>query len=836
MNDRGIDGPGACRGGPPLEWVGGAVEAQSSVAWAELQRLVSRFEAAWRLGPRPAIDDFLPADGPGRAAVIVELAHADLELRLKAGDCARVEEYLGRFPGLAADRRATLELIATEYEFRRRRDSEVAPDEYRTRFPGLGEALPEEADRPLAGDDPTPERSQLGKFALLEVVGRGSFGIVYRARDTELDRIVAVKLPRLGGFPSPEDVDRFLREARSAARLRHPGIVAVHEVGRIEGQLYLVYDYVAGVTLAERLGSGGLSCSRAAELAACVAESLDHAHRLGVIHRDIKPSNILLDDEGRPYIADFGLAKRDAGEATLTLEGQVLGTPAYMSPEQARGDAHKVDPRSDVYGLGIVLYEALTGVLPFRGRGRMLLAQVLEEDPRPPRRLNDTIPRDLETVCLKAIAKDPGDRYPSAAAFAADLRRHLEGRPVLARPLGPFAKLWRRCRRKPAMAALVATIALVGSLGFAGVIWQWRRAEAHLALAERERRRVVSTLGQAHETVNALSWLAMERPLPVTEEDRTRLDRDLLNKVIPHYQDFAAHFRGHPDFRTHLAQAGTRLAGLATRWGTQERALEAWQEAATAWEAVVREGPSVLPQRFQWANALSNIGKIHRQAGRPADASRALDRAEAIWVGMLREGPGKVDTQSRAETYLYLASLQRQAGKPAEARRSFESARDLWRALVRVDPESVRSRKHLARAVFGIGSLEESVRRPTEARRAYLEAQAIWEGMTRETFEDADLLVEAAMCEYRLGRLHAREGRSAEALHHNRRVVERLTRLVRAGPASVNARCRGPQDQRPARRPRVIFDEMSGCANGFWHSLKWQGAPSDSGVSPELRL
>ena len=316
-------------------------------------------------------------------------------------------------------------------------------------------------------DDNTQVASALqrvGQFELVSRLGIGGFGTVWKARDTELDRIVAVKLPRKGQL-SDAEVEQFFREARAAAQLRHPNIVPVHEVGRHEGAFFIVSDLIRGATLSDWLTGKTPSPQEAVAMLLPVAEALQHAHQQGVIHRDLKPSNIMIDEEGRPYLMDFGLAKREFGEITMTVDGQVLGTPSYMSPEQADGKSHWTDRRTDIYSMGVMLFQMLTGELPFRGNAQMQIMQRLNDDAPKLRKLNRHIPRDLETICLKCLERDPNKRYSTAAALAAEFKRFLEGLPIKARPLSRPKRLARWARRKPALATialLITAMALVG--------------------------------------------------------------------------------------------------------------------------------------------------------------------------------------------------------------------------------------------------------------------------------------------------------------------------------------------------------------------------------------
>jgi outer membrane protein assembly factor BamB len=303
-----------------------------------------------------------------------------------------------------------------------------------------------------------------GEYELLEEIARGGMGVVFKARQQSLNRTVAVKMILAGKLAGPADIDRFHAEARAAANLQHPSIVAIHEVGEHEGQHYFSMDFVEGTSLAALVRENPLPARRAAAYVEQVASTIEYAHRQGTIHRDLKPSNVLIDSDDRVRVTDFGLAKRIEGDSALTGTGQVLGTPSYMPPEQAAGGRGSVGPPSDVYALGAVLYELLVGRPPFRAETPLdTLLQVLEVEPVSPRLLNPKVPKDLETITLKCLQKSPGDRYASAAALADDLHRFLHDEPILARPPGALERgvRWIRKQRRSAVAAVGGAIVTV---------------------------------------------------------------------------------------------------------------------------------------------------------------------------------------------------------------------------------------------------------------------------------------------------------------------------------------------------------------------------------------
>lgn len=391
-----------------------------------------------------------------------------------------------------------------------------------------------------------PEGLGLGRFGdydLIEEIARGGMGVVFKARQVSLGRVVALKFILAGPFATKQFIQRFKAEAGAAAALHHPNIVAIHEIGMLAGQHFFSMDYVDGPNLAQLAAGQPLPARAAARHVRAIALAVQHAHDRGILHRDLKPSNVLIDSQGQPRVTDFGLAKRlplgrgddqaEPSPADLTVTGQTLGTPNFMSPEQARGVRGKTGRPSDVYSIGGILYFLLTGRAPVQGESlEVILRQILETPPVPPRLLKSSVPLDLETICLKCLEKEPDWRYPTAQVLVEELDRFLSDEPIQARPIGWTGWAWRWGWRKPHLAAGAGLLLFVLMLGAAGIFWQWRRA-ATSALAAR-RYLYAANMNLAHRSLEegnlglAVSLLDRHRP-----EDASalvfRMDPDLRN-------------------------------------------------------------------------------------------------------------------------------------------------------------------------------------------------------------------------------------------------------------------------------------------------------------------
>jgi tetratricopeptide (TPR) repeat protein len=579
--------------------------------------------------------------------------------------------------------------------------------------------------------------NKFGDYELLGEIARGGMGIVYRARQISLDREVALKLMRDGALATEQDVLRFRAEAEAAASLQHSGIVSIHEVGQHEGQHYFSMEFVAGRNLAELTRDGPLASRRAAEVMAGIADAVQHAHDRGILHRDLKPSNIIVDSQGAPRITDFGLAKRLGTNlgGPVTISGQILGTPGYMAPEQAAGRNREISPAADTYSLGALLYHVLTGVAPFAGDSpAAVLRQIEEREPTAPHLVNPSTPRDLETICLKALAKEPVRRYPTAREFAEDLRRWLRGEPIQARPTAALERAWRWCQRNPlvALAAGIITLLLVllavGSLGVAHRLELARRAEAagreEAEARLRQGERVLDfLLGDLYTRLEPVGRLdALEGTLRQVDRFYEGLPNGRLSPDAIRHQARAQLLlgqirrqQGHHDEARSGYQAALKLYGHATdlqptntlwidEFAQAWNSLAIWEhedQNARGGEAAYRQALRLTgrliamdPENASWldshASMLHNLGALYDMDSRFEEAERTFGEALRHWKHLLERRPGTPELLEHvSQLHLNLAFLYDKLGQPQRADEANAESLRLREELVALDPNNL---------------------------------------------------------------------------------------------------------------------------------------------------
>ncbi|MFO0846477.1 MAG: serine/threonine-protein kinase [Gemmataceae bacterium] len=432
-------------------------------------------------------------------------------------------------------------------------------------------------------------------FQVLGELGRGGMGVVWTARHVRLKRLVALKQILT---TDPELLARLKTEAEAAARLSHPNIVQIHEVVEQDGLQYLALEYVEGGSLQGLLANGPVPARRAAALVAGLARAMEYAHGRGVLHRDLKPANVLMTEDGTAKVGDFGLAKQLDDDAGQTKAGAVLGTPSYMAPEQAAGLTGEVGPRSDVYALGAILYECLTGRPPFRAATTLeTLQQVRYEEPVPPGRLQPGTPWDIQTICLKCLQKAPARRYATAGELADDLERFLAGEPIRSRPVGGAERVWKWARRRPAAAAL-ALAALLGTVAFlTGLLWHQRvmsqevaRANANEAEALRQREVALEHFRKGHETLDAIFTRLNEDLFRVQDERSRRLQQEIAEATLRYYRQVLRNFEdSEPEVRLNRAIVLVYAARIEEVLKSYARAEDDYRAAGRA-SAATRPG------------------------------------------------------------------------------------------------------------------------------------------------------------------------------------------------------------------------------------------------------
>lgn len=451
-----------CRFG---EAVAGDFQSRSKSGHGQsAETICEQFERDWMAGGEPRLEEFLD-DSSGHDAdeLFEELLLVEVDHRRQSGSVT-ADEYIVRFPEYEEAVRRVFDSLASGQlpDLPPEQHSlPLGPDTDQTQVEDQTDASSQATLVDSAGGSAVPSSdtpgSRIGPYVIEAELGRGAMGVVYRAHHPQLNRTVALKTIRAAGAGSRTALKRFQLEAQAAAALDHPGIVPVFEVGEYDGTPFFTMALVQGSDLAELVNDEPLDSRRAAEICVGIAQAAEHAHTQGIIHRDLKPHNVLIDADGQPRVTDFGLARSMLEESELTQFGQVLGTPSYMPPEQATG--RESGPAADVYSIGAILYRVLAGRPPFQApTSTATLRQVVEQDAVPLRQLNGQIDRDLETICLKCLEKEPGRRYRSAAALADDLQRFLDGRPITARPVGRIERAIKWCRRRPLVASLIALV------------------------------------------------------------------------------------------------------------------------------------------------------------------------------------------------------------------------------------------------------------------------------------------------------------------------------------------------------------------------------------------
>jgi tetratricopeptide (TPR) repeat protein len=656
-------------------------------------------------------------------------------------------------------------------------------------------------------------------YEILSELGRGAMGVVYKARQIKANRLVALKMLRAGTQASDEEHIRFRIEAEAVARLHHPNIVQLYEVSEFEGQPFFSMEFVDGSNLRQLRLANPFSFRQAAELIEQLARAVHHAHERGIVHRDLKPANILLPNAERgtrnaesktntssvpdsafrvphsaiPKITDFGLAKSLHNDSALTLTGDLLGTPAYMAPEQAQCHSQAVGPAVDIWALGAIFYELLTGRPAFRGASLVeTLREVIDNEPASMRGLQLRVPRDLETICLKCLRKKPEQRYPTALDLADDLRHFLDGKPIRARPVGAWEWTAKWARRNPATAAaLAASILLLVGLA-AGGLWiadrEHRRADREASLRadlSRERQIALAQNEQSRDNfrdaLNAIEEMLDEVAHHRPEDVPTLLllYRDLLSRAEDFYVRLTPQDPANVDERRETALARLRIGRIRLRLGQAAEALVLLEQALSGVDALLRDDPEQPDLWLSRADVHYNRGKAFELLGKMREAAAAQDEAVSCWQARRERFPQVPPVWPDLPAAIYLARGQRRAaeGQNAAAIEDFLTARTILKGLVQAERPPLRYRWKLACVDSALADAQAAQTDPAAAD-TYLEAAVLWKALAEERPHAVEFLLEQARALRKFGDLRlSTDARGAVT------VLEQAVAVLRRLPA-----------------------------------------------------
>ncbi len=604
-------------------------------------------------------------------------------------------------------------------------------------------------------------------------------GVVYKARQISLNRPVALKMLQAGILATEDDLRRFQNEAESVAMLDHPHIVPILEVGQFDEKRYFSMKLIGGPSLDRRIGQFTADPKAAARLVRTVAEAVHHAHQRGILHRDLKPGNVILDERGEPHVTDFGLAKRVQADSELTQSGAILGTPAYMAPEQASGKRGMVTTATDIYGLGAILYALLTGRAPFGGESPVeTLEQVRERKPESPSRLNPRVPRDLETITLKCLEKEPTRRYASAQALADDLRRYVSGESILARPVWLATRGWMWCKRKPALAGLAASLilALLIVLAIEGA----RRRETEL------RKEAESNFKMARSAVDDYLTSVSENTLLKEQDsvDIRGLRKELLNNALKYYERFVNERSNDPALREQLANAYVRVGEITQEIDSHQRAIEAFRKAQSIWESLVKANPDNEELSLQLAHCRLAVGRQQKLLGDLHAAMTSFIAARSILEKLTSLKPQEESYQaSLADCYSEIGITQVHLESGDSALAILEKAKKIQQMLIGRSPTDQTYKKRMAEIINALGFVYYKTLDYTDASRCFEEVQQICQSLLSEIGDGPKpvrLLDLMAIAQYNMALIHVENKQFDKALELFEKSLEYRAALVAA--------------------------------------------------------